>query len=119
MQAWKYTLPAFLVPVMFCLTADGLQLLALTPDGGTPSTVGDWIDILLVTGTSCLALVGLCVALTGYARTLATWPERLLCLAGGGLLLAADVYADLAGLAILSAGLGLHWIRTRRTAASA
>ena len=29
MQAWKYTLPAFLVPIMFCLTPQGVGLLAL------------------------------------------------------------------------------------------
>jgi TRAP-type uncharacterized transport system fused permease subunit len=27
MQAWKYTLPAFVVPVIFCLSPDGLGLL--------------------------------------------------------------------------------------------
>jgi TRAP-type uncharacterized transport system fused permease subunit len=116
MQAWKYTLPAFLVPVMFCLTADGLRLLALNADGGMPSTIVDWLDILLVTGTSCLALVGLCVGLTGYARAAATVPERILCTAGGGLLLAANVYADMGGAVLLAAGLALHWLRTRQTA---
>ncbi len=116
MQAWKYTLPAFLVPVMFCLTADGLRLLALNADGGAPSTVTDWLDILLVTGTSCLALVGLCVGLTGYARAHANLPERVLCTLGGALLLAAHIYADMAGAVLLAAGLALHWLRTRPAA---
>ena len=114
LQAWKYTLPAFLVPVMFCLTADGLGLLALNADGGAPSTVTDWLDILLVTGTSCMALAGLCVGLTGYARGAANRAERVLCTLGGALLLAADVYADMAGALLLAAGLALHWLRTRR-----
>jgi TRAP-type uncharacterized transport system fused permease subunit len=116
MQAWKYTLPAFLVPVMFCLTADGLQLLALTPDGGAPATVTDWFDIVVVTGTSCFALIGLCVGLTGYARDAATPLERVICTIGGGLLLAADLYADMAGAAVLAVGLTLHWLRTNATA---
>ncbi len=116
MQAWKYTLPAFLVPVMFCLTADGLQLLALTPDGGAPSTVTDWFDIVVVTGTSCLALVGLCVGLTGYARAAATPLERVICTIGGALLLAADLYADVAGAALLVTGLAIHWLRTNAPA---
>jgi TRAP transporter 4TM/12TM fusion protein len=116
LQAWKYTLPAFLVPVMFCLTADGLRLLALTPDGGAPSTATDWLEILIVTSTSCLALVGLCIGLTGYARTAANLLERVLCTVGGALLLAADIYADLGGAALLALGLALHWMRTQRTA---
>lgn len=114
MQAWKYTLPAFLIPVMFCLTPEGLQLLALTVSGDAPSSLADWGGILLVTGTSCLALVGLCVGLTGYARGLASIPERVLCGAGGALLLAIGTVTDLAGALLLAAGLGLHWWRLRR-----
>jgi len=93
-----------------------LRLLALNADGGAPSTVTDWLDILLVTGTSCLALVGLCVGLTGYARAHANLPERVLCTLGGALLLAAHIYADMAGAVLLAAGLALHWLRTRPAA---
>jgi TRAP transporter 4TM/12TM fusion protein len=111
MQAWKYTLPAFVIPVMFCLTPEGLQLLALTVSGGAPASIADWGGILLVTGTSCLALIGLCVALTGYARGAASVLERVLCGAGGALLLAIGTVTDLAGALLLAAGLGLHWWR--------
>jgi len=114
-QAWKYTLPAFLVPMMFCLTPEGLQLLMLTPEGNWPEDVADWWGILETTITSCLALVGLCVGITGYARQHATAVERVLSLLGGILLIAADARADLAGLVLLSLGLGLHWVRTRKT----
>jgi TRAP transporter 4TM/12TM fusion protein len=126
MQAWKYTLPAFLVPFMFCLTPDGAQLLiyGAVQNGARvtlipPSGLAAWAGILWTTFTSCLALVGLCVMFTGYALREATWPERLLCFAGGGLLLMADVRADAAGLVLLAAGLGLHWMRSRRTGALA
>jgi TRAP-type uncharacterized transport system fused permease subunit len=115
MQAWKYTLPAFLVPVMFCLTPEGLQLLMLTPEGKWPSDVGDWWGIAETTLTSCLALVGLCVGITGYARQHATALERVLSLVGGMLLIAADARADAAGLVLLGAGLGMHWMRTRKS----
>jgi TRAP transporter 4TM/12TM fusion protein len=119
MQAWKYTLPAFLVPVMFCLTPEGLQLLMLTPDGKWPEDFAEWLGIFETTITSCLALVGLCVGITGYARQHATAIERVLSLLGGMLLIAADARADLAGFVLLSIGLGLHWVRTRKTAAAA
>jgi TRAP-type uncharacterized transport system fused permease subunit len=127
MQAWKYTLPAFIVPFMFCLTPDGAQLLMLVPAGtnaagatiyGLPSGLMPWLSVLWVTITACLALVGLCVMFTGYALQRASWAERILCLIGGGLLLAPSAYADAAGLVFLGAGLALHWFRVRTAGAA-
>jgi TRAP transporter 4TM/12TM fusion protein len=117
MQAWKYTLPAFVVPFMFCLTPEGMYLLMLTPDGKIPSDIFQWGMVVLTLATSCLALLGLCVATTGYGLNTATWVERILCLVGGCLLLAADRTTDIAGALILAAGLGMHWLRVKRLAA--
>ncbi|QEN88194.1 TRAP transporter fused permease subunit [Labrys sp. KNU-23] len=114
-QAWKYTLPAFLVPFMFCLTPDGLRLLMLTPSGGWPSDLGEWLQVLLTTATSCLALVGLAMGATGYALRHANALERILATIGGALLLAADALADLGGTAFLGVALLLHWLRVRPT----
>jgi TRAP transporter 4TM/12TM fusion protein len=121
MQAWKYTLPAFVVPFMFCLTPEGAQLLIYTStlDGPKitlipPGGFGDWWAIAWLTFTGCVSLVGFCVMFTGYALKPANWIERLLCLAGGCLLIGSNVYADFAGFACLAAGLGLHWLRVRR-----
>jgi TRAP-type uncharacterized transport system fused permease subunit len=91
----------------------------LTPDGKWPEDFAEWLGIFETTITSCLALVGLCVGITGYARQHATAIERVLSLLGGMLLIAADARADLAGFVLLSIGLGLHWVRTRKTAAAA
>ena len=71
------------------------------------------------TVTSCLALVGLCVGITGYAKGTANAVERILSLVGGMLLIAADASADVAGTILLAAGLGLHWMRLGKTAARA
>jgi TRAP-type uncharacterized transport system fused permease subunit len=111
MQTWKYTLPAFVVPVIFCLSAGGLQLLALTPEGAAPSTLADWSGIARVTVTSALALLGFSVGLTGYAMGRVGIPERLLCTAGGVLLMAVGGTTDLIGAGLLGAGLGLGWWR--------
>lgn len=114
-QAWKYTLPAFLVPFMFCLTPDGLRLLMLAPGGGWPADLGEWLRVLLTTATSCLALVGLAMGATGYALRHASALERVLATIGGALLLAADAWADLGGTAFLGVALLLHWLRVRPT----
>ena len=44
LQAWKYTLPAFLVPFVFVLDPQGVGLLLTIPTGGS------WVDIVLITG---------------------------------------------------------------------
>ncbi len=123
MQAWKYTLPAFIVPFMFCLTPDGAQLLMLVPAGtnaagatvyGIPGTIAAWLSVLWVTLTACLALVGFCVAFAGYALGQANAAERIICLAGGVLLLVPRPWATAGGLLLLAAGLTLHWRRIGR-----
>ncbi|MFZ5691235.1 MAG: TRAP transporter permease, partial [Pseudomonadota bacterium] len=43
LQAWKYTLPAFLVPFVFVLDPQGLGLLLQLPKGGS------WVDVVLIT----------------------------------------------------------------------
>jgi TRAP transporter 4TM/12TM fusion protein len=113
MQAWKYTLPAFLVPFMFCLTPEGMYLLMLTPDGKFPTDLAGWLGVLGVLATSSLAMVGLVIGATGYAIRHANLVERLTATAGGAMLLAANVTYDLIGLALLSAALVLHWLRVR------
>jgi TRAP-type uncharacterized transport system fused permease subunit len=112
-QAWKYTLPAFLVPFMFCLTPEGMRLLMFTPQGTFPASIADWSGILFTLVTSCFALVGLCVAATGYALRHANAVERVLAGIGGGLLLAADPWMDAAGFAVLAVALLIHGLRVR------
>ncbi len=113
MQAWKYTLPAFLVPFMFCLTPEGMYLLMLTPEGKLPDTFGHWMGVLAVLTTSSYAMVGLVIGATGYALKSANLIERVLATVGGCLLLAADIRFDLAGGAILTAAIVMHWLRVR------
>ena len=43
LQAWKYTLPAFLVPFVFVLDPQGVGLLLTIPKGGS------WVDIVQIT----------------------------------------------------------------------
>ena len=77
LQAWKYTLPAFLVPFVFVLDPQGLGLLLKLPAGGS------WVDIVLITLKAAVGLAALACAAQGWALRRATLPERaLLTLAG-------------------------------------
>ena len=80
MQAWKYTLPAFLVPFVFVLDPLGIGLLLKLPKGGS---VADIVWITAVTGTG---LGALSVAAQNWAIRRTTRVERVLFLVTGLLL---------------------------------
>jgi len=77
LQAWKYTLPAFLVPFVFVLDPQGVGLLLTLPKGGS------WVDIVLITLKAAFGLAALAAAAQGWALRRTTLAERgLLVLAG-------------------------------------
>ena len=77
LQAWKYTLPAFLVPFVFVLDPQGLGLLLQLPNGGS------WVDVVMITVKTAVGLAALACAAQGWALRRATLVERgLLTLAG-------------------------------------
>ena len=77
LQAWKYTLPAFLVPFVFVLDPQGIGLLLKLPKDGS------WIDIVLITGKTALGLAALAAAAQGWAFRKTTTAERLLLVLAG------------------------------------
>ena len=95
MQAWKYTLPAFLVPFLFTLHPDGIGLLLK----------GNWEKIVWTTVSSAIGLGALAVALTGWLSKSATMTERGLFACGGLLLLYPDLQQDLIGALLCAAAL--------------
>jgi TRAP-type uncharacterized transport system fused permease subunit len=103
MQAWKYCLPAFLVPFTFCLSPDGVGLLMQGP----------WESILLTTVTACLAVTALAAAFGGWIVREANLAERVVAGAAGLALLYADPMADVAGLALAACAVGAHLVRIR------
>jgi TRAP transporter 4TM/12TM fusion protein len=130
-MAWKYCLPAFLVPFMFTLTIDGTSLLLLLPQPDTAGEViiafkenwgaafaaGGWLTIAVTFVTSCLAVAALAVAFGGYVVRQANLLERFLFGAGGLMLLYASFGADVAGVVLLLVGLATHLLRVRRAPA--
>jgi TRAP transporter 4TM/12TM fusion protein len=103
MLAWKYCLPAFLVPFMFTLSDEGVALLFL----------GDPITIATTFVTACIAVGGLAIGFGGWIFRQANLLERLICGAGGLCLLYASLWLDVAGLVLLAVGIGIHWLRVR------
>ena len=78
LQAWKYTLPAFLVPFVFVLDPQGVGLLLTIPKGGS------WVDIAQITIKAALGLAALAAAAQGWALRSTTTPaERALLVVAG------------------------------------
>jgi TRAP transporter 4TM/12TM fusion protein len=80
LQAWKYTLPAFLVPFVFVLDPQGIGLLLTVPKNGS------WVDIVQVTVKTTFGLAALAAAAQGWALRRASAVERVLLVFAGLLL---------------------------------
>jgi len=80
LQAWKYTLPAFLVPFVFVLDPQGLGLLMKIPQGGS------WVDIVIITAKTALGLAALAAAAQGWLLRRTTGAERAILIVAGLLL---------------------------------
>jgi TRAP transporter 4TM/12TM fusion protein len=110
LQAWKYTIPAFMVPFVFVLDPHGVGLLLELPKGGT------WMDVVLITLKAAAGLAAISAAAQGWAIRRTTAMERgLLLLAGLFLvfpsllegLLEAIVRFDIPYPAIIGLALGI------------
>jgi len=88
---WKYTLPAFLVPLAFTLSPAGAGLLLHGPAG----------SVLLAVATAALGVASLAHGLAGGLRRPAAPAERALAGLAGLLLVTGDTRADAAGVGLL------------------
>jgi TRAP transporter 4TM/12TM fusion protein len=80
LQAWKYTLPAFLVPFVFILDPQGVGLLMKIPKDGS------WIDIVVITLKTAIGLLALAAGTQNWALRRNTPAERVFWLLAGLLL---------------------------------
>jgi TRAP transporter 4TM/12TM fusion protein len=102
LQTWKFTLPAFVVPFMFTLSARGRGLLFQ----------GTWFDILIATAVAVGSLAAFAIAACGWIRRRANGFERAMAVVCGVLLLLDRLAAaGGGGLALLIA---VHLLRTLR-----
>jgi TRAP-type uncharacterized transport system fused permease subunit len=121
LQAWKYTMPAFLVPFVFILDPAGVGLLLAIPKGGSVA------DIVLVVATTSLGIAAFAAAAQNWLFRRLHSAERFGLVACGALILfpgLADalsaaitaqhtLYAKLVGVAAGAAVLGRQWIGWR------
>jgi TRAP transporter 4TM/12TM fusion protein len=103
MLAWKYTLPAFIIPFMFASSREGIGLLLRGPV----------INILLVSLTALAGVWALSGAVAGYLiRPIGTM-ERVGLAISGLLLFYAGTAQDIVGFSILAVVVGLQISRLR------
>jgi TRAP transporter 4TM/12TM fusion protein len=119
LQAWKYTLPAFVVPFIFVLDPLGPGVLLSIPKGGT------WFDVVVITFYTSLALLAFAGAAEGWLLRKLSRLETALLLTAGVLLvfqvplpaiLTLEVKAQWLGVAVLALVLTFQWRRRNRLA---
>ncbi|MDR7433698.1 MAG: TRAP transporter fused permease subunit [Armatimonadota bacterium] len=106
LMAWKYTLPAFIVPFMFTIHPDGMGILLQAP----------WQVVLKVTTTAILGLVAISAAVNGWLLRPTNWAERAILLAAGLMLVYPSTALDLVALGAFGGVFAVHWF-TRGTPA--
>ncbi|HET6708784.1 TRAP transporter fused permease subunit [Amycolatopsis sp.] len=105
-QCWKYTLPAFLVPIAFVLTDNGAALLLQS----------DALTVVWVTAVSALAVAALAVVTGGWLFGPVGLPARLLFVPAALCLLYLEPVPIAIGAVCGVAALLTHAVITRRTA---
>lgn len=96
MQAWKYSLPAFLVPFFFSATLVGANLLIVG---------ANWGGFIEATVTATLALFLLAIGIIGFFRGALNWVERAILIAIACALVVDPI--DLSLMGLLPAALAL------------
>ncbi|WP_093596278.1 TRAP transporter permease [Lentzea waywayandensis] len=103
-QTWKYTLPAFLVPLAFVLTDAGAALLLRGP----------LLDSVWAFGASALGVAALAVLTGGWLFGPARWPERLLCVPAALFLLYLQPLTIAIGAGFLVVAVAVHLVSRGR-----
>ncbi len=91
--AWKYTLPAFVVPFMFTAHPNGMGLLLKAPVA----------DVIMVSVTAVLGLAAIAAGINGWLLRKTTLLERILLIVAGVLLIYPTTGPDLIAAALVAA----------------
>jgi TRAP transporter 4TM/12TM fusion protein len=119
LQAWKYTMPAFLVPFVFVCDPLGVGLLLQVPKGG------NWLDVVAVALETLAGIAILAFAFQGRLLKPSTALETVLFVVGGMLLVFPELigtvlrptgvavpYPHIVGLALAATAVMMQWMRS-------
>jgi TRAP-type uncharacterized transport system fused permease subunit len=112
MQAWKYTLPAFVVPFVFVLDPAGVGLLLKAPPAGS------WVAVAWIAFTACLGIAALAAGVQRWLLRRLSFVEQWVMILSGLALIYPAPAADLLGLVGIAAVLAWQWFG-RKTVARA
>jgi TRAP-type uncharacterized transport system fused permease subunit len=102
LQAWKYTMPAFLVPFAFVLHPSGVGLLMR----------GGALEIVRVAIAAAIGIAALACAVQGHLFRRTTWVERIALVVAGIIFLYPSEGFDAAGVVVVAAVMALQrWRR--------
>ncbi|MGH2348987.1 MAG: TRAP transporter permease [bacterium] len=104
MLAWKYTLPAFVVPFMFTVHPDGLGLLLKAPAA----------DVIRVFITAVVGLAAIASGINAWLIRRTTWVERAILILAGTLLIYPAASLDLIAVGLIVAVLAMQLLSRNR-----
>ncbi len=107
MQAWKYTMPAFVVPFFFVLDPMGVGVLLKMPPGGT------WVDMVWIIFLGFVAISALAAGLQGWLLRATNVFERVILIIAGLLVIAPVNALDYLGIALVALAVGSQVLRSR------
>jgi TRAP transporter 4TM/12TM fusion protein len=113
LQAWKYTLPAFVVPFVFVLDPAGVGLLLKAPPHGT------WLNVAWIALTACLGIAALAAGVQRFWLRKMSRLEQWVLIASGLLLIYPAPSADVIGLAGIAGVLAVQYLGRRASRAAA
>ena len=96
MQAWKYTLPAFLVPFVFVLEPSGVGLLLKMPPNGSI------LDVVWIAFTAFIGIAALAGGVQDWLFRRCVLYERVMMIAAGLLLVYPAPITDWIGLGLMA-----------------
>jgi TRAP transporter 4TM/12TM fusion protein len=105
LQAWKYTMPAFVVPFFFVLDPMGVGVLLKLPKDGS------WLDAAWIIFLGFIAIGSLAAGLQGWLIKKTTLWERTLFIAAGLLVIVPYNALDFVGLACVALAVALQVLR--------
>jgi TRAP transporter 4TM/12TM fusion protein len=105
LQAWKYTMPAFVVPFFFVLDPLGTGVLLTLPKGAS------WFDVAGVLALIFVAITALAAGLQGWLFKKTTGLERALLVLSGALVIIPVNSLDALGIGLFGFVMFLQFLR--------